>query len=117
MKRASAAARLPARREHGGTADRETGPAAAGTPGVLELIGIVLAGLAAGVLHARWWLVAVPPAVIAAWVGWAAAGGGENSDGMPDWQIALFLGGLVALAASLGVAAGVVWGGWLRDRR
>ena len=81
---------------------------------MLEVTLVVAAAVVTGAAVARWWLVPLPLVVAAAWVVLAAVGGGEDRDGMPAWQLAAFLGALLAGAGMLGLSLGVVWGRWAR---
>jgi hypothetical protein len=81
-----------------------------------ELVAVFAGSTLLGVAVARWWLVPVPFVLCALWTVGAAVAGGVDGDGMPYWEIALFVGGFLAFAAALGLTAGVIWGRWLRER-
>lgn len=82
-----------------------------------ELVLAFVATAAAGTVVARWWLVAVPLVGAVAWTGYAAVFGGVDRDGMPMWQVTLVVGGTAAVGVALALAAGVVFGLWLRGKR
>ncbi len=82
-----------------------------------EIVGVCfLAAIAVGVVFARWWITVAPFALAASWVVYAAVDGGQDSDGMPIWQVAAFTGTILAAVAALGLAAGIVAGRYVRHR-
>ena len=83
---------------------------------VTEIIGLLfLAATVVGAVFARWWIVMVPFVLVAVWVAYAAASGGQDRDGMPAWQMAASFGFIMAAPAALGLTAGVILGQYLRD--
>jgi hypothetical protein len=80
-----------------------------------EIIAVFLAAIVVGAVFARWWSVVVPFGLAALWVAYAAVHGGRDSDGMPFWQIAAFVGTVLAACAALGLAAGIIVGRYVRD--
>jgi uncharacterized RDD family membrane protein YckC len=82
-----------------------------------ELVFASFAAVVVGAVVARWWLVALPLVAALAWTGYAAAFSGEDSDGMPVWQITLAIGGALAFMLAVALTAGVVVGRWWRARR
>ena len=84
---------------------------------MLELIAAALVAIAIGAAVARWWIVPVPLALTALWVGGAATDTERDREGNFAWELALLSGGTFALAAALGLAVGVIVGRWVRDRR
>jgi hypothetical protein len=84
---------------------------------VLEPAIVLIGAVAVGALVRRWWLTTLPGLVAVTWIGYAAASGGVDRDGMPVWQIALVLGGFGAAALTLALTAGIILGRCLRPRR
>lgn len=84
---------------------------------MLEVIAAAFIAVAVGALVARWWIVPVPLVLTALWVGVAATDTERDADGNYVWELALFFGGIFALAAALGLAVGVILGQWIRNRR
>jgi hypothetical protein len=52
-------------------------------------------------------LVLLPLVGVVAWTCYAAAFSGDDRDGMPVWQITLFIGGALACGLALALTAGV----------
>ena len=65
---------------------------------------------------ARWWLLPLPLIAAVAWVVVAAIIGGADSDGMPYWQLAAFVGTMLGGEAILGLTVGITWGHWAREK-
>src|SRR5829696_8280240 len=84
---------------------------------MLEAAIVFLGAVAIGALVGRRWLALLPTVVALSWIGYAAVVSGPDRDGVPVWQIALMVGGGVAAALTLALAAGIVLGRWLRFRR
>ena len=77
---------------------------------VVWIAGFFVAGFAAGLIVGRWWTVLLAVLVP---VGFVPAG--DDSDGAPEWQTALFL---LMPFALVGIAAGVTARRvWERRRR
>jgi hypothetical protein len=83
---------------------------------MLEVLVVLVVSVVVGVAVARWWIVPVPPILVAVWVLIAALGGDTERETDP-WVFALFYGGFVGLICITGLSVGVIWGRWLRDRR
>jgi hypothetical protein len=84
--------------------------------GVREIILVGVVAVAIGAAVARWWLLPLPPIAAVIWVVVAALTGGADSDGMPYWQLAAYVGTMLAGEAMLALAVGVVWGRWAREK-
>lgn len=79
-------------------------------------LSIFTVSLVVGVAVARWWIVLAAPVLLFVWVVAVAVSGGENSDGMPDWLLTLYVGAFLGIFSICGLVLGVAWGKFFRER-
>jgi hypothetical protein len=83
----------------------------------LVIIPMFAVSLIIGLAVARWWVVLTPVAVLILVAAGVAVAGGDNGDGTPNWQIAAFVVGYLALFAVGGLLVGVLLAPLLRERQ